>query len=94
MGLLTFDWSQISYLIPPLVIPWWAQVNIFIGFAIAFWAVAPAIYYTNVSCSPVMRFTGRSHILVVLEHGFLADLGVSYLRSLRSTVQHDARAQQ
>ncbi|BGP58598.1 hypothetical protein JCM8202v2_006267 [Rhodotorula sphaerocarpa] len=47
MGLLTFDWSQISYLIPPLVIPWWAQVNIFIGFAIAFWAVAPAIYYTN-----------------------------------------------
>lgn len=49
MGLLTFDWSQMVYVVPPLVIPWWAQVNIFVGFVITFWILTPIIYYTNVS---------------------------------------------
>ncbi len=48
MSLLTFDWSQINYLGSPLVIPWWAEVNIFAGFFIAFWVMAPIMYYTNV----------------------------------------------
>ncbi|GAA6064754.1 hypothetical protein JCM10212_002673 [Sporobolomyces blumeae] len=48
MGLFTFDWSQIAYIGSPLVVPWWAEVNIFAGFAIAFWIIAPIMYYTNV----------------------------------------------
>lgn len=48
MGLLTFDWSQIAYLGSPLVVPWWAEVNVFFGFALAFWIIAPIMYYTNV----------------------------------------------
>ncbi|GAA5917002.1 hypothetical protein JCM6882_001299 [Rhodosporidiobolus microsporus] len=48
MGLFTFDWSQIAYLNSPLVVPWWAEVNIFCGFALAFWLIAPIMYYTNV----------------------------------------------
>lgn len=51
MGLFTFDWSQIAYLGSPLVIPWWAEVNIFCGFAMAFWLVAPIMYYLNVRFS-------------------------------------------
>ncbi|GAA5971328.1 hypothetical protein JCM3765_005835 [Sporobolomyces pararoseus] len=48
MGLFTFDWSQISYLGSPLVVPWWAEVNVFCGFAVAFWIIAPIMYYSNV----------------------------------------------
>ncbi|GAA5863764.1 hypothetical protein JCM8547_006058 [Rhodosporidiobolus lusitaniae] len=48
MGLLTFDWAQISYVVSPLIVPWWAEVNIFAAFAIAFWIIAPIMYYTNV----------------------------------------------
>lgn len=51
MGLFTFDWSQIAYIGSPLVIPWWAQVNVFFGFFFAFWVIVPAMYYSNVSCS-------------------------------------------
>ncbi|GAA6042983.1 hypothetical protein JCM8097_003869 [Rhodosporidiobolus ruineniae] len=47
MGLITFDWSQISYIGSPLVVPWWAEVNMFCGFAVAFWLIAPIMYYTN-----------------------------------------------
>ncbi|GAA5877808.1 hypothetical protein JCM16303_000244 [Sporobolomyces ruberrimus] len=48
MGLFTFDWSQIAYLSSPLVVPWWAEVNVFCGFALAFWIIAPIMYYSNV----------------------------------------------
>jgi hypothetical protein len=49
MGLFTFDWSQIAYVVSPLIVPWWAEVNVFAAFVLAFWVVAPAMYYTNVS---------------------------------------------
>ncbi|GAA5998997.1 hypothetical protein JCM5350_004400, partial [Sporobolomyces pararoseus] len=48
MGILTFDWSQIAYLGSPLVVPWWAEINVFCGFALAFWIIAPIMYYSNV----------------------------------------------
>ena len=37
MSALTFDWGQIAYIGSPLVVPWWAQVNIFAGFLLAYW---------------------------------------------------------
>jgi OPT family small oligopeptide transporter len=45
---LTFDWSQIAYNTNPLLSPSWAAVNVFAGFAVAFWAVVPGLYYTGV----------------------------------------------
>lgn len=48
-SVLTFDWTQISFISNPLVTPWWAEVNVFSGFAIGLWIVAPIIYFTNVS---------------------------------------------
>lgn len=49
MGLfpLTFDWSMIAYNTNPLLSPHWAALNVFGGFAVFFWIVTPAIYYTN-----------------------------------------------
>jgi hypothetical protein len=49
MSGLTFDWSQIAYIGSPLICPWWAACNIFIGFALLYWLIVPILYYTNVS---------------------------------------------
>jgi len=48
MGLVTFDWAQISWIGSPLMIPWWAQLHIFAGFALFYWLLLPILYYTNV----------------------------------------------
>ncbi|ORX35494.1 OPT oligopeptide transporter protein-domain-containing protein [Kockovaella imperatae] len=47
MSVLTFDWSQITWIGSPLVVPWWAQVNIGIGFVLLYWVLGPALYYSN-----------------------------------------------
>lgn len=44
---ITFDWSQIAYNTNPLLSPSWAAMNVFAGFAICFWLIAPILYYTN-----------------------------------------------
>ncbi|KAL4894959.1 OPT oligopeptide transporter protein-domain-containing protein [Aspergillus ambiguus] len=44
---ITFDWSQIAYNTNPLLSPSWAAANVFAGFVMFIWIVAPAIYYTN-----------------------------------------------
>ncbi|KAF8078330.1 OPT oligopeptide transporter [Lyophyllum atratum] len=47
MGILTFDWSMISYIGSPLVTPWWSEANTVGAFVIVFWIIAPIIYFTN-----------------------------------------------
>ncbi|KAF8606444.1 OPT superfamily oligopeptide transporter [Ceratobasidium sp. AG-I] len=47
MGILTFDWSMISYIGSPLMVPWWAEVHVMIGFVIFYWILCPIMYYTN-----------------------------------------------
>ncbi|KAG9314623.1 OPT oligopeptide transporter [Chiua virens] len=47
MGILTFDWAQVSYFSNPLVSPWWSEANTGVGFLICFWIIAPILYYTN-----------------------------------------------
>lgn len=48
LSFLTFDWTQISWISGPLMVPWWAQVQVFAGFVIFFWIITPALYYSNV----------------------------------------------
>ncbi|CAE6490908.1 unnamed protein product [Rhizoctonia solani] len=48
MGLLTFDWAQISYVGSPLMVPWWAEVHVMLGFLIFYWILTPILYYNNV----------------------------------------------
>lgn len=59
MSGITFDWAQISYTGSPLVVPWFAAVNIFVGFLIIYWFLVPIMYYTNVSSWP--RLGPRLH---------------------------------
>ncbi|EJF56838.1 OPT oligopeptide transporter [Dichomitus squalens] len=47
MGILTFDWAQITWIGSPLMVPWWAEVQIFAGFFIVYWLLCPILYYTN-----------------------------------------------
>ncbi|KAF5355190.1 hypothetical protein D9756_005674 [Leucocoprinus leucothites] len=47
MSFLTFDWTQISWIGSPLMVPWWAEVHIFLGFVVFYWILTPALYYSN-----------------------------------------------
>jgi OPT family oligopeptide transporter len=47
MSVLTADWTEISWIGSPLMVPWWAQVHIFGGFVAFFWVLTPILYYTN-----------------------------------------------
>jgi hypothetical protein len=55
MGILTFDWTQIAWLGSPLANPWWAQVNIGIGFVLFYWIIVPALYYSNVRVNVLLQ---------------------------------------
>ncbi|KAJ9285646.1 hypothetical protein DTO027B5_6445 [Paecilomyces variotii] len=48
MSLLTFDWAQVVYANQsPLLVPFWAGMNVMGGFAFFFWLICPILYYTN-----------------------------------------------
>ncbi|KAG0051965.1 hypothetical protein BGZ83_003103 [Gryganskiella cystojenkinii] len=47
LGTIALDWSAASYYIQPLVTPWFAQVNILIGFMLVVWVMVPWAYYSN-----------------------------------------------
>ena len=51
---LTFDWSQIAYNTNPLLSPFWAALNVFVGFAFFFWVVTIGINYSNIWYSAYM----------------------------------------
>lgn len=56
MSILTFDWTVITWIGSPLMIPWWAEVHIFTGFILFYWILTPILYYTNVSTSPLIFY--------------------------------------
>ena len=51
---MTFDWAQITYIGSPLLVPFWAAVNVIGGLAIVMWIIAPLFYYSNVLYSAYM----------------------------------------
>ncbi|KAF9905904.1 hypothetical protein BX616_000893 [Lobosporangium transversale] len=47
-GAISLDWNNIvAFLGSPLIVPWWAQVNIALGFFLIAWVMVPIAYYTN-----------------------------------------------
>lgn len=44
MGILTFDWGQITYNISPLSVPWWAAANIGLTVVFFYWIIVPILY--------------------------------------------------
>jgi OPT family small oligopeptide transporter len=51
---LTFDWAQITYVGSPLLVPFWAAMNVVGGLAIIMWIIAPILYYSNFLFSAYM----------------------------------------
>ncbi|KAL3456041.1 OPT oligopeptide transporter protein-domain-containing protein [Aspergillus heterothallicus] len=62
MGLLpiTLDWSQISYVGSPLLVPSWAVFNVFGGLVFWIWIVAVACYYSNIWNTGYLPFQSSS----------------------------------
>jgi OPT oligopeptide transporter protein len=44
MGILTFDWGQISYNGSPLATPWWASANVGATILLFYWFLVPILY--------------------------------------------------
>ncbi|KAF9185427.1 hypothetical protein BGZ50_003070 [Haplosporangium sp. Z 11] len=47
IGTISLDWSYCAYYIQPLITPWFAQVNVFIGFVVTTYILLPLAYYNN-----------------------------------------------
>ncbi|KAH9939612.1 OPT oligopeptide transporter [Epithele typhae] len=60
MSIITFDWSQIAYVVSPLATPWWASANVAAGFVFFFWFLTPVLYYTNTWYSKYMPISSRT----------------------------------
>ncbi|RHZ53120.1 small oligopeptide transporter, OPT family [Aspergillus thermomutatus] len=55
MSLLTFDWAQVVFANQsPLLVPFWAGLNVMGSFALFYWIICPIIYYTNTWYSAYM----------------------------------------
>ncbi|KAJ5241633.1 uncharacterized protein N7469_003224 [Penicillium citrinum] len=90
MGLIpiTFDWSQVSYVGSPLLVPSWAVINILASLVFWIWIVAVACYYTNVwntgyfpfQSSSVFDNTGQTYkVKKILNSSFKLDMA-KYLK--------------
>lgn len=51
---MTFDWAQITYVGSPLLVPFWAAMNVVAGLVVVMWVIAPICYYSNVLYSSFM----------------------------------------
>ncbi|KAG8900181.1 hypothetical protein FRC00_014071 [Tulasnella sp. 408] len=60
MSFISFDWSQISWVVSPLVVPWWALWQQFLGFVVFYWLIVPILYYKNVWKSGHLPIMGGS----------------------------------
>ncbi|KAG0358331.1 hypothetical protein BGZ54_010463, partial [Gamsiella multidivaricata] len=47
VGVIALDWAAASAYVGPLVTPWFAQVNILVGFVLVAWIMVPWAYYSN-----------------------------------------------
>ncbi|KAF9169351.1 hypothetical protein BGX21_008144 [Mortierella sp. AD011] len=47
IGTISLDWSAITYYFSPMVTPWFAQVNIMVGFVALVYVMVPLAYYTD-----------------------------------------------
>jgi len=66
MSSISFDWNQISWIGSPLMVPWWAEVHIFMGFVLFWWILLPILYYYDVrSFSPLYSPYSHSGFLVL-----------------------------
>ncbi|CAF4486983.1 unnamed protein product, partial [Didymodactylos carnosus] len=62
IGALQFDWQSVTaFLQSPILYPWWALLNILIGFIGIYWIIVPILYYTNENAKLLPIFSGNSY---------------------------------
>ncbi|CAF3366692.1 unnamed protein product [Rotaria socialis] len=55
IGSIELDWNAwVSFLGSPIIVPFWAQINILVGFVAFAWTIVPTAYYTNLWGSKAM----------------------------------------
>jgi OPT family small oligopeptide transporter len=54
LGILTFDWSMVSFIGSPLVTPWWSEINVTAAMILFLWIVTPIVFFTNTFFSKFM----------------------------------------
>ncbi|KAF9978747.1 hypothetical protein BGZ73_000757 [Actinomortierella ambigua] len=47
IGTISLDWAAINSYVQPMVVPWFAQVNILVGFILVVYVMVPWAYYTD-----------------------------------------------
>jgi OPT family oligopeptide transporter len=57
---VTFDWAQVTYTGSPILVPFWAAMNVIGGLVVVMWIVAPLAYYGNVFYSSYMPILSSS----------------------------------
>ncbi|KAJ7430559.1 OPT oligopeptide transporter protein-domain-containing protein [Mycena latifolia] len=55
VGIITFDWAQITY-----IGSWWAKVDIAVGFVFFFWILMPVLYFSSTFYSKYMPISSGS----------------------------------
>jgi OPT oligopeptide transporter protein len=81
MGLLTFDWGQISFNNSPLPVPWWAAANIGATVVFFYWFLVPILYVRYLLASSHSCFLSPPFAVLECLVQRLPSLG--FLRRLR-----------
>jgi len=84
MGLLTFDWGQITYSGSPLPVPWWAAAKVGITVIFFYWFLVPILY---VSLSRPSSFPCSNSLPIVRQHLVHRLLALGLLPFLRQQRQ-------
>ncbi|KAF9987348.1 hypothetical protein BGZ75_000705 [Mortierella antarctica] len=73
IGVIALDWSAASAYVAPLVTPWFAQVNILIGFILVVYIMVPWAYYSDL---------WHSKNFPIISAGLFLENGTEYNKSL------------
>lgn len=94
MSVITFDWTQVSWIGSPLMVPWWAEVHVFFGECDG---IALGMHFVNEKIADRIRavlLDPHTHSLLLKRMGTVALPHVSEraVRSLRQRLQRHASA--
>ncbi|CAF1209377.1 unnamed protein product [Didymodactylos carnosus] len=62
IGALQLDWQSVTaFLQSPILYPWWALLNVLVGFIGIYWIIVPILYYTHADAKLLPIFSGDSY---------------------------------
>ncbi|KAH9955915.1 OPT oligopeptide transporter protein-domain-containing protein [Russula dissimulans] len=94
MSMISFDWSVVSVFGSPLVVPWWAQLNMMSGFIVIIWIICPVLWAKNVFYSQFMPISAgipfdntgsRYNLSRIITNNEFDQANISTFASVRNT---------